>query len=87
MSLLVGQDNITNAVEAPRFHILTNGSIGIEGSHSPLFTDDVLKYLETLTTSPVLIPEPYMSSNVVEKVKDDLNSHSDSRGGGIASRF
>ncbi|XP_044262092.1 glutathione hydrolase 7-like [Tribolium madens] len=87
MSLLVAEENITNAVEAPRFHILDNGGVGIEGSHSPSFTDDVLKYLETLTARPVLVAEPYMSSNVVEKVKDELNSHSDSRGGGIASRF
>ncbi|RZB39904.1 G glu transpept domain containing protein [Asbolus verrucosus] len=87
MALLVAKNNVTATIEAPRFHILSNGSIGTEGFHTPLFDEDVLKYLETLTTRPVLAPEPYMSSNIVEKIKDDLNSHSDSRGGGIASRF
>jgi gamma-glutamyltranspeptidase len=87
MALLVAGENVSTAVEAPRFHILADGSMGIEGAHSPAFDEDVLKYLETLTASPVLEAEPYASSNVVEKVKDDLNSHSDSRGGGIASRF
>lgn len=87
MSLLIADENVTDAVEAPRFHILSNGSVGIEDVHSPFFNDDVLKYFETLVSQPLLIREPYMSSNVVEKIKDDLNSHSDSRGGGIASRF
>lgn len=30
---------------------------------------------------------PYESCNIVAKRNDELNSHSDSRGGGIASRF
>lgn len=31
MALLVGGENVTSAIEAPRFHILNNGSVGIEG--------------------------------------------------------
>lgn len=55
--------------------------------HLPSFNDEVLKYLEILTLKPYEVPEPYESSNIVEKLKDELSSHSDSRGGGIASRF
>jgi hypothetical protein len=65
MALLVAGENVSTAVEAPRFHILADGSMGIEGAHSPAFDEDVLKYLETLTASPVLEAEPYASSNVV----------------------
>lgn len=54
--------------------------------HTPLFTDEVVKYLESLG-KVVIVIEPYNSCNVVEKTGDHLNSHSDSRGGGIASRF
>jgi gamma-glutamyltranspeptidase len=52
MALLVAGENVSTAVEAPRFHILADGSMGIEGAHSPAFDEDVLKYLETLTASP-----------------------------------
>lgn len=56
-------------------------------SHIPVFSDDVLTYFDTLTPKPVQVPEPYQSINIVEKIKDHLKSHSDSRGGGIASRY
>lgn len=55
--------------------------------HSPKFQIDILQYLKDTHNEPILMPEPYYSSNIVEKSKDDLSSHSDSRGGGIASRF
>ncbi|KAJ8985692.1 hypothetical protein NQ317_014341 [Molorchus minor] len=86
-SLLVARKNTTDGVEAPRFYIIDNGTLAIEDSHLPAFDDDVLPYFQNLTRKPVRAPEPYPSSNIVEKIKDDLSSHSDSRGGGIASRF
>lgn len=45
-----------------------------------------MKYLEALGDT-FDVKEPYNSCNIVEKVNDELSSHSDSRGGGIASRF
>ncbi|KAJ8945822.1 hypothetical protein NQ314_009044 [Rhamnusium bicolor] len=86
-SLLIANENATESIESPRFHVFRNGTIGIEGSHLPAFNEDIVNYLQTLTPNLALISEPYSSSNIVEKVKDDLSSHSDSRGGGIASRF
>lgn len=86
-SLIIGNENGTESIEAPRFHIGSNGTVGIEDYHLPSFNDEVLKYLEILTLKPYEVPEPYESSNIVEKLKDELSSHSDSRGGGIASRF
>ncbi|CAH1119072.1 unnamed protein product [Phaedon cochleariae] len=86
-SLLIVKDNATESIEAARFHILPDGTLGIEGTHFPAFNEEVMKYLETLISKPVLLQEPYGSSNIIEKFKDDLSSHSDSRGGGIASRF
>lgn len=54
--------------------------------HLPAFGDDVLVELEKLGHLTQL-KKPYSSCNIVEKFKDNLNSHSDSRGGGISSRF
>ncbi|XP_049820917.1 glutathione hydrolase 7 isoform X2 [Aethina tumida] len=85
-SLVVSKQNATESVEAPRFHILSQGGLGLEDFPAPSFNDEALKYLNTLS-QPIVLQEPYSSSNIVEKVKDDLSSHSDSRGGGIASRF
>jgi len=33
------------------------------------------------------LSKPYQSCNIVAKSGDHLSSHSDSRGGGVASRF
>lgn len=52
-----------------------------------MFTNEELQGLEKLEKNMQQISEPYFSCNVVEKYKDVLSSHSDSRGGGIASRF
>ncbi|KAG5896486.1 hypothetical protein JTB14_005865 [Gonioctena quinquepunctata] len=86
-SLLTANENITESIEAPRFHVLNGEAIAIEGAHFPSFTNETMEYLKMLTPIPVAVPEPYESINIVEKIKDDLSSHSDSRGGGIAVRF
>lgn len=102
-SLLIAQQNVISSIEAPRFNMLLNGSVGIEskllktflkiksndlfsGGRTPLFKADTIQYLEALGDLFV-VKEPYNSCNIIEKSKDELNSHSDSRGGGIASRF
>jgi len=85
-SLLVASENVIAAVENPRFQLNLNNVIEIEDEHKPNFSDEDLQYLETLGHLQ-LMKEPYESCNVVEKIGDLLSSHSDSRGGGISSRF
>lgn len=106
ISLTITSQNVTAAIEAPRFKLFLNSTIGIEGkkkplkklsqffffrfffpvNHSPKFSDDVLHYLSGFERV-VSLSEPYDSCNIVAKTNDELSSHSDSRGGGIASRF
>ncbi|XP_060527176.1 glutathione hydrolase 7-like isoform X2 [Cylas formicarius] len=87
-NLVIGGQNVTEAIESARFHVMTDGTIGVEVARSPTFSESTVRYFEEITGNKVVaIDEPYNSSNSVEKWKDDLVSHSDSRGGGIASRF
>lgn len=55
--------------------------------HEPLFSNEVFRVLDKLDEYVQPLSAPYFSCNIVEKIKDDLSSHSDSRGGGISSRF
>nr|CAH7713673.1 unnamed protein product [Callosobruchus chinensis] len=87
VSLVLAGKNAIDVVEAPRFHMLGNGSISIEASRTPAFSNELIRSLSTFSPKISPAPEPYPSSNIVEKYKDDLISHSDSRGGGIASRY
>nr|CAD7444137.1 unnamed protein product [Timema bartmani] len=86
--LLAFGDNATLGVEAPRFRVASGGTfLQLEGWHEPLFGKATL---DTFTGSGFklhLHSEPYQSVNVVEKYGDTLTSHSDSRGGGLSSRF
>ncbi|KAL3277169.1 hypothetical protein HHI36_012521 [Cryptolaemus montrouzieri] len=84
---LVNDENTTASIENPRFSMAANGTIGIESSHYPYFDKGTLQYLKALSSTEYLLTEPYQSVNVVEKIGDLLSSHSDSRSGGIASRF
>lgn len=82
-NLLLHKENVTAAIEAPRLYI-GNWTVGFEDSHLPSFPAEILEHSPWKTN---LVPEPYQSINIVVKYKDELSSHSDSRGGGIASRF
>ncbi|XP_065169561.1 glutathione hydrolase 7-like [Atheta coriaria] len=84
--LLIAGNNVTTGVEIPRFNLFNDGSVGFEDDHNPSFPDEVVGHFEKLGRQ-VHIKEPYGSCNVVEKMADTLSSHSDSRGGGISSRF
>lgn len=86
-TLLLGDMNVTESIESPRFHVAPIGTIGIERFHYPSFDKEIAQYLQSLSSIPNPVYEPYDSINVVEKTGDSLSSHSDSRGGGIASRF
>ncbi|GLV44185.1 uncharacterized protein CBL_12519 [Carabus blaptoides fortunei] len=85
-SLLIGGEDASTSVEGPRFRILGSNIIGTEDARKIKLDPAVSIYLQSLGKLESL-PEPYSSCNVVEKSKDDLSSHSDSRGGGIAYRF
>ncbi|XP_076260685.1 glutathione hydrolase 7-like isoform X2 [Rhynchophorus ferrugineus] len=85
-NLVIGERNATDGIEAPRFYVLPNNTIAIE-AHLPKFPVDFLQNIKNIFGQLLMIPEPYYSSNIVAKSRDDLSSHSDSRGGGIASRF
>lgn len=86
--LILGNKNVTDAIEAPRFHLTGFGQVGIEDLHIPFFSPKMLQLLSKIDNPQLVrLAEPYDSVNIVEKNKDDLSSHSDSRGGGIASRF
>lgn len=88
LSLVLPNANATSSIEAPRFNILDNGAIGIEEGHLPAYSQDVLGALKSYFKEGIeFMKEPYSSCNVVEKYAEELNSHSDSRGGGISSRF
>lgn len=86
-NLVIGGQNTTDGIEAPRFYVLPNGTVAIEEAHLPRFSADLIQYIKNIYGKVLTVPEPYYSSNIVEKSQDDLSSHSDSRGGGIASRF
>ncbi|XP_066997553.2 glutathione hydrolase 7 [Anabrus simplex] len=85
--LILLDRNATVSVEAPRFHINPLGKqLGFEGEIAT-FSNATLTQLEQLGYKLQKLPKPYLSCNLVEKIQDSLNSHSDSRGGGISSRF
>lgn len=86
LNLIATDGNLTSSVESPRFSVLGVSDIGIESSHPPFFSPLSLHYLQSVGRlhNATL---PYSSCNVVQQLGDALSSHSDSRGGGIASRF
>lgn len=86
-NLVIGDKNATDGIEAPRFYVLENSTIAVEAFHTPILGKNFLEYVAQAYKKPIFMPEPYYSSNIVAKLKDDLSSHSDSRGGGIGSRF
>ncbi|XP_063220057.1 glutathione hydrolase 1 proenzyme-like isoform X2 [Bacillus rossius redtenbacheri] len=88
VNLLLREENITVAVEAPRFHMAAGGSvIQTEDLPQAKFSEEVLHLFNETGFEVRTLKEPYASCNVVEKIEDTWKSHSDSRGGGVASRF
>lgn len=70
------------AVESARVAIEVNGSLALE-------PDRVLPpaALAALTGPPLNATLPLAALNLVQQKGDELLSHADSRGGGLASRF
>jgi hypothetical protein len=59
----------------------------VADEHKPAFSDDEQHSLNLSGYTVRALPQPYQSCNIVAKFGDLLTSHSDSRGGGVASRF
>jgi hypothetical protein len=55
--------------------------------HVPALSKNAQESLEKYDYHLQSLPKPYQSCNIVEKIGDGLTSHSDSRGGGVSSRF
>ncbi|XP_046985166.1 glutathione hydrolase 2-like isoform X2 [Schistocerca americana] len=82
------EKNISASMEAPRFRYNpVENQIQYEAWHKPEMSNKTLYQLRLLNYKVSAIREPYQSSNLIEKVGDTLSSRSDSRGGGVASRF
>jgi hypothetical protein len=55
--------------------------------HEPPLSKNAQEYLKIFGYNLQALTKPYQSCNIVAKIGDYLSSHSDSRGGGVASRF
>ncbi|KAI4501981.1 hypothetical protein M0802_002663 [Mischocyttarus mexicanus] len=85
--LIVRGLNVSTAIEHPRYYLLSDGlSIENDESHA---LKTVLQIKSNLTTpiSNTDASSISKSVNAIIKHKDLITSHSDSRGGGLASRF
>lgn len=88
VQLLVFNQNGTSSIEAPRFHLTPlSNKIGIEGWRQPSLSNATIDYLQKSGYKLQILPKPFGSCNVIEKIGDVLRSHSDSRGEGVASRY
>ncbi|KAK3918648.1 Glutathione hydrolase 7 [Frankliniella fusca] len=87
-NLLVLDGNLISSIESPRVRLSASGSnFSLEQSYvthlSPLKRQQLVDLGVHIQSPATLNP----SVNIVEKLGDALNSHSDSRGEGVASRF
>ncbi|XP_066586447.1 glutathione hydrolase 7-like isoform X2 [Prorops nasuta] len=79
-NLLIQKMNVSTSIEYPRYYLLPDG-MTVEHDHSikPTELNIPISHIDAITISK--------SVNVIIKTRDSMTSHSDSRGGGIASRF
>nr|XP_003699674.2 PREDICTED: gamma-glutamyltransferase 7-like isoform X1 [Megachile rotundata] len=86
-NIIIRQLNISDAIEYPRYYILTHGlAIESDQKHS---VDTLIRNQLNLIVPPSHV-DAYLilkSVNAIIKKKDSMSSHSDSRGGGLSSRF
>ncbi|GLH08958.1 Gamma-glutamyltransferase 7 [Gryllus bimaculatus] len=86
--LLLLHQNGTASIEAPRFHFKpAEKLIELEGFRAPILSNATVTLLQQMGFKFQKIQGPLQSCNVVEKIGDTLTSHSDSRGGGVSSRY
>ncbi|XP_034193469.2 glutathione hydrolase 7 isoform X2 [Osmia lignaria lignaria] len=86
-NIIIRQLNISDAIEYPRYYILTHGlAVENDQKHS---VDTLIRNQLNLIVPPSHV-DAYLilkSVNAIIKKKDLMSSHSDSRGGGLSSRF
>ncbi|KAJ9595164.1 hypothetical protein L9F63_013522 [Diploptera punctata] len=86
--MLVLDRDIDLSIEAPRFHLENiNKTVYLEEGEKRRLQEDNIQGLLNFSYQIKTLIQPYQSSNIVEKLGDDLTSHSDSRGDGMASRY
>jgi len=62
-------------------------SFSFPDHHVPPLSKNAQEHLMKFGYHLQNLSTPYQSCNIIEKIGDDLASHSDSRGGGVSSRF
>ncbi|XP_060824662.1 glutathione hydrolase 7-like isoform X2 [Bombus pascuorum] len=86
-SIIVRQLNISEAIEYPRYYFSSDGFV-IENDSKHSIDTLMRNQLNLMVPAPHLKTDSVLKSvNAIIKRKDLMSSHSDSRGGGLASRF
>ncbi|CAK9808239.1 Glutathione hydrolase 2 [Anthophora quadrimaculata] len=86
-SIIVRQLNVSEAIEYPRYYFLSDG-LAIENDQKHSVDTLIRDQLNLIVPAPHVDTDLVLKSvNAIIKRKDLMSSHSDSRGGGLASRF
>ncbi|XP_043790880.1 glutathione hydrolase 7-like [Apis laboriosa] len=85
-SIIIRQLNISEAIEYPRYYFSSNG-LAIENNQKHSINILIQNQLNLIVPISYLDTDIVKSVNAIIKRKDLMSSHSDSRGGGLASRF
>lgn len=85
-SIIIRQLNISEAIEYPRYYFSSNG-LTIENNQKHSVNILIQNQLNLIVPISYLDTDIVKSVNAIIKRKDLMSSHSDSRGGGLASRF
>ncbi|KAG7190040.1 hypothetical protein KM043_006188 [Ampulex compressa] len=85
-SLIVRMLNVSTAIEYPRYYPSTQGIV-LENDQNHSMEDSL--HMQLISIIPTLYSDALVtkSINAIIKRKDSMVSHSDSRAGGLASRF
>ncbi|XP_026674097.1 glutathione hydrolase 7-like isoform X2 [Ceratina calcarata] len=82
-NIILRRLNVSEAVEYPRYYFSSDGLLAVENDEKHSLDALVRDRL----TFPAVVNSDSKSVNAIIKRRDLMSSHSDSRGGGLASRF
>ncbi|XP_048506673.1 glutathione hydrolase 1 proenzyme-like [Athalia rosae] len=86
-NLIIRRLNVTAAIENPRYYLMSDG-ISIENKFPHVMDHTLRAHLSSMLNLSAQDADQFMKScNAIIKMKDTMTGHSDSRGGGVASRF
>ncbi|XP_003695812.2 glutathione hydrolase 7 [Apis florea] len=85
-NIIIRQLNISEAIEYPRYYFSSNGLV-MENNQKHSVNILIQNQLNLIVPISHLDTDIVKSVNAIVKKKDLMSSHSDSRGGGLASRF